>query len=252
MNLAIAILATMLRLQEPGQSMYSLVEVPAGSPPACPDRTSFLCRPPRYVSPEHMPLDPARPGGVWVRPETRAEGLARYWLIAREAELAVCGGDPMCTAAPNDDQLELAAEVIATVFQESGFRRDVHAGKGPHARGDGGRSWGLGQVMAGTRPESRVPWFDGGVEAGSLVGLTPAATARALAAVAVGLRHNPRCTDVRCRFVTYMGGAHEVLLARRMATYHRVLEALPTAQIGTEDAIALGLAEGNCQTCEDP
>ena len=172
------VLAVMLSLATPGASIYSRVVVPEGSGRACEDATSLLCAAPRP--------DPAW-GGQWTRPETRAEGLARYYQIATVVhDVAAAsvwrpldGCAPVRVspwakrAAPDSEcgraqrarpwtgtETELERYVITVALHESGFRRDVHAGRGAASRGDckGGvcRSVCLGQIIK-TRRGWRSP-----------------------------------------------------------------------------------------------
>lgn len=178
------ILALMLHLgPTPGKSIYSVVEVPEGSPPACDDEYSLLCREPRW--------DPDRE--AWVRPETFEEGLQRYWTIAR-AISEVGKGNEAGTRY-----------LIAVTRHESGWRRDVHEGVGKWSRGDQGRSWCLGQLMVGRSPNSKAL---AGYRAKDLVGTSYEATKRCLTAVRAGLSRAMRACGANndvCVFSTYGG-----------------------------------------------
>jgi hypothetical protein len=180
--LAETVLATMLMVgPAPGETAYSLVAVPEGSPAPCTDTYAPRC------------AKPWRQGSRWVRVETWAEGLPRYWTIAQA----------IAEHAGSDDALARLA--IATTYHESGWRRDVHAGEGPRSRGDGGESWCVGQIRTGRHPMSRVPRSE--LRARDLVGVDAAATGRCIG-VAVGfLRALQRgCgRQAHCVFSYYVG-----------------------------------------------
>lgn len=230
-NLPVAILAAMLSLQQPGASIYSLRHVEQHSPPGCDNPYSLLCAPPRY--------SPARK--AWVRPETRAEGLERYWVIAREAATVACAGAADCSTPA---VLTRAAKLVSTVHAESGFREDVHAG---FARGDSGRSHCLGQIMT-TGLDARVPWLEQ-VYGRDLVGTDREHTARCLEVSMLALE--------RAGIAGYTGSHPSPTTGKRIAMFHLVLGMLPTGRITRADAVTLGLAgvavegEGNCVSCEE-
>jgi hypothetical protein len=268
MTLAEIVLALMLVLQPPGRSVYSLVEVPEGSPPACDDATNLLCAAPK--------LDPSR--GVWVRPETRAEGAARYWTIAQEiaavaeattwqptAEcpkrptVRVVGGfgDPRnaCERAalerPWTGKAEELARYLVTVsFHESGFRRDVHSGIGNYARGDNGKSWCLGQIMLGTSGRGKT---SRGFVASSIVGIDPEPTRRCLQTAADKLAlsrafcaspYGPGDVGPPCVTAVYGGSAllaTTSIIRKRAITYRRLVDSWKSAEIPVEVRGLLGL-----------
>ena len=191
------ILALMLAWATPGRSIYSQIVVPASSPPACSDRASLLCAEPRP--------NPAWDGQL-TRPETREEGLARYGQIARlihevaDASTWTPASAPGCepprvqrwqkASARCDEQHrarpwagtsdDLVRYLLTVTAHESGWRADVHSGRGAHARGDRGQSTCLGQIKRtrrGWRSQRGYSW-------GSLTGLDDAATRRCLETVA--------------------------------------------------------------------
>lgn len=165
MTLADLILSIMLALQPAGRSPYSLTHVAADAPKPC-EGYSPLCRAPWWD----------RDRGSWVRVETAFEGQARYEVIA----------DAAATIAGQDRRL--AAFLVTVTFHESGFREDVHRGIGEHAKGDGGQSWCLGQIMLGRKASTKV--FD--YEARDLVGTDLDSTLRCLDVAARYLRHAMR------------------------------------------------------------
>lgn len=183
--LAESLLAIMLQLAQPGQSIYSLTEVAQDAGPACSDRMSLLCTEPRYDA-HHA---------AYVRPETWGEGLARYWTIAQAVEQI---------AKPDS----LQAVILTAIYHESGFRRDVHSGIGGWSRGDRGKSWCLGQIMLGESGTRRVTE---GWTARELVGIDADSTNRCLTVVArYAAASIAACqgmaADGACIFSFYAGG----------------------------------------------
>lgn len=139
-----AILSIMLGVGSPGGSPYSAVPEVEGTELVCDTMWSKGCR-----------------------RETREEALPRWWTIAR-ATAEVTGRDHWLSKA-----------VLVVTYHESGsWRRDVHSGEGKFARGDQGRSWGLGQKMLGVTHE----------DGPKLVGLDYASTERSIAQTAADLR----------------------------------------------------------------
>lgn len=154
--LAETVLSLMLSLAPPGGSIYSQVEVSPYELDAPCSSPSLLCRAPRYN----------RALRRYERAETREEGLRRYWTIAEAIERATPG------------QRLNAIYAIAIMFNESGFRRDVHSGIGAHARGDNGLSNGLGQMLLRKGQLTLT-----GYSAEQLVGLDPESTFRTASSV---------------------------------------------------------------------
>jgi len=141
--------------------------------------------------------------------------LERYGVIA-QAVAEVSGG-----------QRDLAGMLLATIQHESHYRREVHDGR---ARGDAGRSWGLGQLCLGDRGTTQRGWTGR-----QLVGTDLVATRRAVAATGeVLLAHRERCRgDVACTLAGYIGTAKRKV-AKRVATYQRVMTKLsPRAKPGS-------------------
>lgn len=128
-----SILAAMLMLQQPGQSIYSQVVVAENSPPPCGDEYSLLCSSPRW-SDYHDGFTVA---------ETWDIGIKRYYIIALALE-DVISGDEWETP-----KSLLWKYVISMIYHESGFRRDVHEGVGAASRGD--CSWTKGENGIKTR-----------------------------------------------------------------------------------------------------
>ena len=219
--LAESLLAIMLQLATPGQSIYSLTDVAQDAGPACSDRMSLLCAEPKYDAFHSS----------YVRPETGGEGLARYWTIARVLE----------SVAQSD---ALQAIVLTAIYHESGFRRDVHSGIGGWARGDKGRSWCLGQIMLGESGRRKVTE---GWRADELVGIDAESTRRCLtvttryAAASLAACHG-MAVDGGCIFSFYAGGNRATddkriaerrkTLARVRALGHPVLPADAKAELG--------------------
>lgn len=187
-----AILAWMLSLQPSGASIYSQVVVPADSGPACDDATSLLCQPPKW-SEAHE---------AFTRAETYDEGLRRYWTIAQSV------------AATGD----VAPAVLTVVYHESGFRRDVHSGVGRWARGDQGRSCGLGQMLWGVDNPKCL----------DIVGVDRKSTDACIAAVVRHLRHikNERPYAKFARYGGVWAKGDRRILAR-VGTFRRVATAPP-------------------------
>jgi len=209
-SIAELVLAVMMALQPPGQSVYSQVVVSGpGAPRGCDDPGSLLCAPPRW--------SPSR--DAWTRPETVAEGWARYRIIAR-AVTRETRGEPL-----------LRRLVLTVTYHESGWRRDVHEGSNHLVRTaleDRGRSWCLGQHLLGTRSR----------RGRSLVGVSTMATQRCVAATASALRHAVDVCSARliggptCWFSTYGGVAHPGPRIRaRVATLARI-ERLERCMLG--------------------
>jgi hypothetical protein len=127
---AARILAAMIALQPPGQTTYSRVQVPHDAGPPCSEPT-LLCAPPR-LNPET---------GIWTVAESEELGRERYAMIAEAIEIETWRIGPK--------RRDRIRKLVVTVFRhESGFREDVQTGR---ARGDEGRSWGLGQILLGAR-----------------------------------------------------------------------------------------------------
>jgi hypothetical protein len=138
------------------------------------------------------------------------EALARYHVIA-EAVTFEAGKDR-----------RLALFMLATGKHESGFAIGVHAGK---VRGDGGRSWGLFQLMCGKRPTCRIPGTS--FEAREIVGVDLDSTRRSAKAAATHLRIGiEKCGGVpSCVFRRYVGGkvpATDPRIRARVNTYLRL------------------------------
>jgi len=171
-----AILAALLYLQPPGQSLYSQVVVPEDAPAPCSDSYSLLCSAPKW-SEAH---------GAYTRVETWGEGLRRYVTIAHAADVVVY------KTKRSSPRAHLLRYLLAFVHAESGMRADVHSGIGHAAAGDcdwrgepgkrervpgSCRSWCLTQIQVGPMRSNATVH---GHTAKELVGLDLAATVRCL------------------------------------------------------------------------
>lgn len=231
------ILAAMLFLQTPGQSIYSKVGVDPDAEPPCFNSYSLLCRPPRWSD--------AHNSHVVV--ETWSQGVVRYALIARVLSSVVFGEQ---WSVPKD---KLWRYALTAIYSESGFRRDVHSGVGEEAKGDckwtgppgkrkrvkgSCKSWCLGQILLGSMGRTTITRADGVYDKGyfgkELVGLDEDATRRCLFTVVQYLdRSAQHCrksgrTSVACVMIAYGGGNIEVddpRLVARVKTYNKLLAA---------------------------
>lgn len=198
--------------------VYQLV-TDATAPPQCAQPKNPACRRVRFNGEL----------GRYERPETFREGLARYWQVSQLAAQHAHG---------DRDLLDL---MFVVVLHESGnARRDVHEGTNhrPSRRRtkheDGGRSWCLGQFMAGVSPRSQVAMTrKRRIRAGELVGLDDDSTSRCLAVMADHLgAHLDRCKDRNggkvapaCVFTSYAGtgiSSDHPLMRARVGTWQRV------------------------------
>lgn len=80
--------------------------------------------------------------------ETPEQAEERYHSIAEDIT-TVLWSNPSLFAGV-DGRLKTASVVASIMFKEGSFRRDVDLGLGGAARGDGGSSWCLMQVKAGS------------------------------------------------------------------------------------------------------
>jgi hypothetical protein len=131
---------------------------------------------------------------------------------------------------------QLVHYLLAVIFNESGFRRDVHAGVGKMSRGDPdshgrGQSWGLGQRKLGAsgNAKTRRGWT-----ARQLAGLDAASTERSIVTIVDGLSRGynvcrspwgPASRGPVCIFGIYGGiwaatGDKRIIL--RVRTYGRI------------------------------
>jgi hypothetical protein len=234
------ILAAMLFLQSPGQSIYSRTIADKDSGRPC-DDDSLLCEEPRW-SGAH---------GAYTVAESYADGLRRYQDIADQLHAVVYDPRAKWTTPKN----RLWKEVITVAYHESGFRRDVHSGIGVAARGDckwtgkgkerrrvpgSCKSHCLAQVMyyAGLRSVN-------GWKANELTGLDKESTRRCLYVAATYLdRANSFCKQNRigreaCVFSVYGGLGGRKLDKRiraRVNTYNRI-SAAPALDAETKEAL---------------
>jgi len=249
------ILMIMLALQPAGRSIYSQTVVEQDAGPGCEQKNSLLCA---------MPKPNPQWDGKYTRPETAEEGTVRYAMIAttiyavahemtwhahprcKPASVARWGNAKApeeCVAAWRErpwqgNTEQLIGYLLAVSFNESGFRRDVHAGIGKMSRGDPdkhgkGQSWGLGQRKLGA---SGLGQTQRGWAATQLVGLDEESTRRALVTITDGIsRGRNACrsrlissaTGPTCVFGVYGGiwaptGDKRIIL--RVKTLNRITE----------------------------
>ncbi len=254
----------MLALKPAGRSPYSHTVVAADAPAGCDDANSLLCQPPK-PNPDW--------DGQHTRPETEAEGRQRYALIARTihrvAHQMTWQKHPRCQPASiarwSDDKApeecerawrarpwqgtadQLSYYLIAVFYNESGFRRDVHAGVGKMSKGDPdeqgkGQSWCMGQRKLGATGNAKTKR---GWRARDRVGLATASTERcAITTVDVLSRAynvcrspwGPAARGPVCIFGIYGGiwaPAGDKRVALRVRSYRRIgqLEARFVAEI---------------------
>lgn len=182
----------------PGRSIYSQVVVPETSEPTC-EGPSLLCARPKW----------SKHWQAFTRPETAEEGTARYWVIAQAIAHVV----------PKNRRLRA---LMLTVYNaESGLRRDVHAGIGGAARGDQGRSCGLGQALLGVKSK----------KCDAITGLSLDATIRNAEHTSKNLKRAERYCSwqigtrrVGCTLRVYGGvsiGAKHKGIAARINSFHR-------------------------------
>ena len=168
-----AILASMLELISPGQSIYSQIPVEicdkqCQQTPLCDNLSNLRCSPPRFskfyyennlqillnngLSSEKA-MEEARLAS-YIRPENYEEGLIRYAVIAQamanvseKVTLHLCkekcsSEDMKCHKNCLNDAVwkwsrkELIYMTLIATNQESGFRSDVQSGTGSMGRGD--------------------------------------------------------------------------------------------------------------------
>ena len=135
----------------------------------------------------------------------------------------------MAIANEARDDETLALYLITIARHESAFTRTVHDGT---TRGDGGRSWGLFQIMIGLEPSKLLPLSRNPdrYRAFHIVGTGSQATRRAVRSAAHILRPmiavcgaRPRCVFIRYGGVRapLRGRARPLVLAR-VATFARL------------------------------
>lgn len=81
--------------------------------------------------------------------ETKEETAVRYGEIAEDLISVVYDEKEQPLFRGPQGRAKTAAVILAIARYESDFRRDVDFGEGPRARGDGGKSWCLGQINLG-------------------------------------------------------------------------------------------------------
>jgi hypothetical protein len=193
MMLAETVLSLMLSVgPAPGVSPHSVVVTTSKARP-CADMRP-LCRLP-WFSAYHKAL---------VRQENYAEGLKRYWVIAQS----------IATVA--DDDHDMATMLVNVALFESKYRRDIHSGRGLLALGDHGRSWSIVQARLGR----------GAKKGYRLIGITPAATGRALSWAAKHLRRCTKRAPAWAAYACYGGvsnGADHPGIQARIASHRRLV-----------------------------
>lgn len=161
------LLASMLTMVPPGNSLYSMVNIPfcdkaCQELPACEVKSDWRCSKPKYSGRKHQKLiTKALEDGIsfeqaskntrpyaFKRYETKKEGMVRYITIAKSASrVSEIRTRSICTNKCTEDDEEcikeckksapwswdrkaLALMMITIARYESGFRRDVHSGDG--------------------------------------------------------------------------------------------------------------------------
>lgn len=215
------ILAGMLHLQAPGQTIYSQIETAESPDPVC-DEASILCIPPRW-SDAH---------DAFIRAEQKDEGVLRYMTIA--AAIATVSEEEH-----GHMKTERMAQYLTTIaFSESGFRRDVHSGIGAESRGDCRETHGikhcnsvcLAQINFGASSSKTIEGYD----KEDLVGVDYASTRRCFQVAARHvLRSYSLCTTSvkgpldACVFASY-GGSPTLMSDPRIGERVRSLTKLRT------------------------
>jgi len=271
--LAQQVLAAMVYLIAPGHSPYSLVTVDTcdstcQATPLCQPATKLVCRAPWWSS-HHK---------SFVRQENYVDGLKRYGTIAKVvAALSesmtwqkVDGCSPYGKGATAECKLlrksrpwigstaELRRTVLTTMYRESGFRRDVHSGVGPAARGDC-KTDAHGQIIPGTcrshclgqvLMRAKTTPVDGYTK-DQLVGMSLPATGRCLRATirelsmarryCAGSAGRAMAGASTCVFMVYVGTSNpkDGRIRARASTYAKLAKA-PT-KLKDSDKKILGL-----------
>lgn len=88
--------------------------------------------------------------------ETSEEALSRYRSIANDALSVAFDPQEAPLFKGPYGRMRTAALILAVARSESGFRKDVDFGLGPHSKGDGGQSWCLMQVKLGMAVKGRT------------------------------------------------------------------------------------------------
>lgn len=210
--------------------MYSRMIVPEETPPPCDNPHHPLCTPPRFD----------RQLKAWTIIESYEAGLKRYATIARVLDEETEDLEP--------HHMHFA---LASFFNESGFRQDVHAGIGVASKGDckwrdgrrvagSCRSVCLGQINMGGRRQT-----PNGYTARDLVGVDREATRRCVHAALTHIRFaERRCGGWRpaCIAQIYTGAswAMNPITQRRITTYRRV-HAMTPPRLDNRARAVLGL-----------
>lgn len=234
------ILAAMLFIQPPGKSDYSVVVVPEDTPAPCSNKHDKRCAPPTWSK--------AHNGFVIV--ENYKQGFERYVTIAEALHKQVNAKKWFYkgTKGWKTPKKTLWRYSLASIYNESGFRRDVHDGVGSWALGDCKwtgpfgkrrripgtcRSYCLGQVMLGKKKSQE------GYYGKDMIGISAESTRKCLT---VSLRimnrayqycthHGPRHTE-SCVFGSYGGlrgdPRKDKRIISRVKTFYRIHQAPKT------------------------
>lgn len=194
----------------PGVSPYSVVASAPDAPRACAEQKP-ICRKPWY-SAYHK---------GYVRQENETEGLRRYWVIAQAISKAA------------KSNAHLARLLLTVTLHESGWRRDIHSGKGKFALGDGGRSWSLVQARLGRHARAGF----------RLVGTGPKATQRAINWGATHLRRCSKRGNATSALSCYGGvsnGAKHPGIQARAKSFRRFSQKPPPLSAEIKALLGLG------------
>lgn len=90
--------------------------------------------------------------------ETKEDGLKRYGDIADAVITVAFDQSERPLFHGRYGRVRTAAALVSIALYESAFRKDVDLDIGPHARGDGGRSWCMAQIQLGRISKGRTPY----------------------------------------------------------------------------------------------
>lgn len=109
---------------------------------------------------------PGRKSYIPEATETEEEATTRYASIASDALTIAFDPSEKPIFGGSQGRLRTFSLLISVAHSESGFRKDVDFGLGKYAKGDGGRSWCLGQIQLGKasdgKTKTRVLLTEGG------------------------------------------------------------------------------------------
>lgn len=230
------LLALMVSMLTPGGSTYSQTVVPRDAVTVCPPHLSPmspLCRAPRF-NPSWR---------AWTRAETRSEALVRWRVIAEQIE-AVASRPPKGWRGSPD---LLARYLLAISRNESGWRKDVHAGIGKRSRGDCTASGSCRSVCLVQILKPRAHWKSArGYSHRSLAGLSAAATRRCFETAAdylanASARVCGQAMRPACLFGAYGGGvpAKDPRIRARVATLLATYRSVPALSESDREVVGL-------------